>query len=351
MGGGKNDNIKCWFVMTGRQLDKLTGKRKSTVIEKVEKFNADNDSDVEVFAPTFIAIHGKDGSPRRMKLPLVGQYVFLRTSKNTLMEFRTQNLEFNPVIDKSSGDGLKKYLIVRDKDMDNFKLIASVYSHQMPCFTIDEIELEKNDLVRVVGGDFNGVEGRLVCQQGAGGGRVAISLGIGLAVTTLYVEPKYIQILEFAKGGRHIYDKMDAFVPRLRTAIREVGTVGSLTIPTTASLDFFVSRFSCADIPDGKLKCKFAAAMMMSHYLLKDSLNYEKSKIECLDLLKYTTNKATLAMIHGWLYFCTRDREYLDTACKTFNLLANAKSLSKSQQALSDDLTFLRDMIKNNDIK
>jgi hypothetical protein len=89
-----------------------------------------------------------------------------------------------------------------------------------------EVDLEKGDIVRIVAGPFNGIEGVLLSQQGKEGGRVLVNVSNVIAVPTLHIEPEYLQVLQFAKKGKHFYKLVDSYVPRLRKAMEEVGKCG-----------------------------------------------------------------------------------------------------------------------------
>ena len=61
-------------------------------------------------------------------------------------------------------DGRKReaptdYRYVPDDEMTQFMRIAQAYEHAVPCFSPSEIDLEQGDRVRIVGGQFSGVEG------------------------------------------------------------------------------------------------------------------------------------------------------------------------------------------------
>ncbi len=268
----------CWYVMTGYALDKMRG---IPIAAKVEKYNVEHGSALEVFAPTFVKVYNEAKEPRRRMLPLVCQYFFVRGRLSQVKDFRSQNTGYNLVYDKADKQPETSYLRLSDEDMSAFRSMALAYKYNMPCFSPSEVDLVACDKVRIVGGEFSGVEGYLVSQQGREGGRVIIKIGEVMAVQTLDINPKYISVLSFAKGSRRMYDKIDSYVPKLRRAMDYYRRNGELDVMNAAAVSYFITRFGLAEIPTAKMRAKISLLLAASYYLMGDKERYEGTKCYC----------------------------------------------------------------------
>lgn len=300
-----NDTTPRWHVVTHRTTHSGRQPAGAALAGIVEKFNRDNNACVELFAPTIITLQGENAAtPRRVNRPLLGSYAFLHSTAPQLRELHRQHTGLNPVIDRASSEN-RRYLAVPDNDMARFRHLATILSHQVPCFSPQEINLEKGDYVGIVGGPFQGIEGTLITQQGSDGGRVAINIANQLLAVTYHLEPRYIKILRFAKGNKHVYDHLDAFARRLDKAIAEHTATGTISLASTAALGYFIDRFGSAEIPGVKTRCRFKAHLMAAAYLLGDTTLCDTARADTLALLPSVTNPATAASIHRLLTLCT----------------------------------------------
>lgn len=293
----------CWYVMTGYALDKRRG---VSIAAQVARYNDDTGACLELFAPTFVKVYNEAKDPRRRMLPLTCQYFFLRGALEHVKRFRARNVGYNLIHDKADEEPETSYLSLTDEQMAFFRALALAYKYNMPCFSPTEVDLVACDKVRIVGGDFAGAEGYLVTQQGRDGGRVVIKVGDRLAVQTLDINPKYIQILSFAKGGKHIYDKIDSYMPKLRRAMECYARNGELDVSNAAAVSFFITRFGVARIATAKMRAKVSALLMTSYYLMGDKERYEVAKQECLDILDSCANVFVKGYIAGLVDFCNR---------------------------------------------
>lgn len=299
-----NNGEGCWFVLTGYALDKKRGMPLGAL---VARYNHDNGAHIELFAPTFVKIYNEAKDPRRRLLPLACQYFFIRGTLAQIKDFRSKNSGYNLIHDRADADPQGAYLSLTDDQMSGFRAMALAYKYNMPCFSPSEVDLVACDKVRIVGGDFAGVEGYLVTQQGRDGGRVVIKVGDRLAVQTLDIKPKYIQVLSFAKGSKRIYDKIDSYIPKLRRAMEYYSRNGELDVSNAAAVSFFITRFGAARIDTAKMRAKVSALLMASYYLMGDTERYVRERQQCIESLDNYTNTTTRAYVFVLMDFCTND--------------------------------------------
>ena len=187
---------------------------------------------LKFFLPTRTVLVPMGGKTVRVEKPLAFNLVFVSTDIETLHTFKSQHpdrrlhIAYQRPLSYQQGDYVPP-LVVPDREMEMFINAVGTYRDaEIPYMKPSEVDLEKGDIVRIVAGPFNGIEGVLLSQQGKEGGRVLVNVSNVIAVPTLHIEPEYLQVLQFAKKGKHFYKLVDSYVPRLRKAMEEVGKCG-----------------------------------------------------------------------------------------------------------------------------
>lgn len=300
-----------WFVLT---CNRRSGRSRAVANEiqaSVDAFNRRVDEaamQVEFFAPTLVRVTASDRTPVRRELPLACQYVFFHASAAQLAEFRRDCPLVNPVANlAASGEsGAVRYLTLPDSTMEVFRRVAAAYRHQIPVFRPGEIDLARTDEIEIVGGDFNGLSGRLLRQQGASGGTVVFEIGNSYMASVAHVDPRYIRILRFAPGRKNAYELIDNFVKRrLRPAVEAYAGTGFRPLdalaPEAVQLAAFVQRHSGARIESAKMRPKLAALLAACFAMLGDAPHAAEQVALAEAELQAVTNPTTLTLIYTWL--------------------------------------------------
>lgn len=318
-----------WYILT---LARANDKTHTELERRVMRFNQDGnmrgDQDLDpsgnqppskpypkigLFAPTYVEMRRKGSHVTRIRKPLTCNYIFLRSTLTGLRCFRSLYSDYN-LIRNRAGEG---YLTVTDHELENFRRVAMAYGNNMPCFKPDETELQKGDKVKILDGPFKDVEGYLVTKKGKDGGRVVISISGLMAVETIEIAPEYLQVIEFAKGSKHIYDKLDSFEPRLRQTIstlinkrsrsvkksrsgQEKGIVKNrkdelpkLNLEEAAPLDYFLRRFGEVKVDAPKTAARLECLLMAAAAFAGRTEEMRLHKERFLQLLPSVTNRAT----------------------------------------------------------
>lgn len=164
----------------------------------------------------------------------------------------------------------KTFQTVGSKDMRSLMIILENRCEEVEFCTPEQHLLEKGDRVRVVTGEFKGVEGILLQNQGArDGGRVYVSLGDDIGVATAKVPDECIQVLEFAKGTNHFYYKHQAIEQLLTEALATHKYEGKINSYQQVALDYFMFRYEyLSNLTFLNLArwvaCKYAALRLLS---------------------------------------------------------------------------------------
>lgn len=233
----------------------------------------------ETFVPTLKTtyegkVNGKSVVRTANKL-LTFNYVFIRGEQRAIEEelkgiTRLHLIYKRPGVSKgkSYGNFIRTPMVITDREMDMFIKTVSLYQNGAPIVDISERELQKGDVVRVTGGPFAGVEGVLVTQKGKEGGKVVVNISHLVSVTTVDIEPQYIQVVKFSNENKHIYRKMDAFLPKVKAMIGKRSGGICLAEEERVELQKFLNSYAEAETGTLNSAAKLKTLVFMAYIAL-----------------------------------------------------------------------------------
>ena len=233
----------------------------------------------ETFVPTLKTtyegkVNGKSVVRTANKL-LTFNYVFIRGEQRAIEEelkgiTRLHLIYKRPGVSKgkSYGNFIRTPMVITDREMDMFIKTVSLYQNGAPIVDISERELQKGDVVRVTGGPFAGVEGVLVTQKGKEGGKVVVNISHLVSVNTVDIEPQYIQVVKFSNENKHIYRKMDAFLPKVKAMIGKRSGGICLAEEERVELQKFLNSYAEAETGTLNSAAKLKTLVFMAYIAL-----------------------------------------------------------------------------------
>lgn len=169
---------------------------------------------------------------------------------------------------KSYGDYERKPMTVGEAEMRMFIRTVSLYKEGAPVVDIKDIDLQKGDTVRVTGGPFAGVEGTLITQKGKEGGKVVVSISHLVSVTTVDIEPQYIQVLKFGAENKHIYRKIDTALPKAKLLMEKRKNGQEITEEECTEMRRFINSYSMAETETLNMTAKLKTLTFMAYAIL-----------------------------------------------------------------------------------
>lgn len=153
---------------------------------------------IEAFVPMRYLIKMKRGHKERVLVSAISNFVFVHTTKEILESFKSdlQSQYGYPTyfVTRKIGDR-RAIVTVPDQQMREFIRIASQLEEDVLYFPPEEIQLEKGDRVRIIGGNLDGLEGTLLKVKGKRSKRVVVSIAGVAAVAAYYISPDLIQVI------------------------------------------------------------------------------------------------------------------------------------------------------------
>lgn len=146
------------------------------------------------FVPKRYVVKTIQGKKIRTLQPAIANLVFVFASWNEIISIKQQleYLQFQTIVIQNK----RRVMIVPDDEMEQFIHIASQLESDICYYRPDELPLAQGQQVRVIGGQFNGVEGRLLKIAGKRQKRVVLQLESLLAIAITVENPEYIELIK-----------------------------------------------------------------------------------------------------------------------------------------------------------
>lgn len=149
---------------------------------------------IETFIPKRKKIVKKRGKTSYELLPAVNNLIFVHSSLSVIKNLKQEILNLQYLVNKSGGESIK--IVVRDNEMQSFIKAVENLEEEITYLSPEEINIEKGTKVRIIGGNFDGVEGIFVKVKGKRNKKVVVILDKLLAVVIAEVNPDLIEVIK-----------------------------------------------------------------------------------------------------------------------------------------------------------
>lgn len=311
----REERDKQWFVLN---FINKPGKPSPKVF--LDDFNREG-HDLELFAPIIRPAHIVNGKVRYVEKLLTFFYVFVRGSMKDVKTLcvRPEN-PFSLMLDRSSE---KKYAVISDSAMDNFKIIARAHTNSIDFFNIDDIDLNEGDTVEVVGGEYNGLTGTFIPKSKSSKGNLVIAAAASMGAIIWEIDAKTVRIREFARDTRRQYDITDSFIHKLLPILRKFHANLPLSDKEKSQLTVFNRRMGLAKPHNHKAEAKLLAVLMSVQTILGDMAGLTQSRDRFEKRKEALTNAWTLALVELMLSVANNDMERLKKEYETISAFDN----------------------------
>lgn len=321
------DDSKAWYVLT--LAESLQAVRR--VFRSVNDIRTQRGEPlVEYFLPVCQMKTVRSGRQIVVEQKMLFTYLFVRDTLAGIRQLREHipGLRLLRHPDDRSGDNWR-YMTVTNREMAMFRTIADAFAGNLPCYRIDDVNLEDGDRVQVVGGQFDGVEGILRCAPGRAGGQVLLIVGNLLIVSTGNIAPQYIRILEFGSGNRHPYRQFEAHLPRTVRALCRRLAGEAPDEADLAAMQVFTARFALLRPATVNLASSHAGLMLMSYAALDNRPRRDRWLAECEALLPQVTADQQRGLHLAMMHAATRRH---DLATQLHRLIDAWQPIAPNQQ-------------------
>lgn len=317
-------DLPYWFV-----LNHLGFAFQDMARKAIDKFNASQPCNLELFAPTYVVKEEKNGEVKMKTVNLTYHYVFVKGLLSDVKTLCSQSNGFSFLIDH--GNPGQRYATVSDREMANFKTVARAYKNCLPYFSLDDIDLEEGDLVEVIKGDFPGLIGTYMPKAKSNTGNIVLNVYNNVGTIAFNVKATDVRVLEFSRKSTRANDQIDAFVPHLLQALRHFHADEPLPARLAAKLTVFCSRMEIAHLNNRKLDARLQAILTAANHILGNTEAAANSKARYDKIGTAVTNEWTTALISLIFAIVNNDPAGLQPAAAR---LEQNPPTSKAQQML-----------------
>lgn len=176
-----DNDVRKWYVMSAYRQEK---KAESALSER----------GVRCFVPKRYAVKTLRGKKIRTLQPAVSNLVFVYASWNEVIALKQplDYLQFQTQVVQQK----RRVMVVPDDEMEQFIRVAEQLEADVCYYRVEELGAAEGQPVRVIGGNFNGVEGWLMKITGKRQKRVVIALESLLAVAITIENPEYLEVIK-----------------------------------------------------------------------------------------------------------------------------------------------------------
>ena len=330
-------NLVQWYVMIAFKKEKAAKEDLEAENREREKHK---EKKLEFFSPMYFDLKGSDENKKRKKCPLIPNYVFIHASLNEIYAYKqsASYLKFHRPVTEN---GQRNYITVPDRQMQDFMRVALHYEKDICYYAPGEMNLVKGDKVRIIGGEFNGVEGILLCTQGKRGDRVLIEIPSVMSISTCSIAPELIEILSYSSDTRHLYNDLKAFFNTARKALFTVLRGERMSEREEIKLRGFIRRMANMQTDTLHTESSLHLILLMAYKALGEEELCTSHLQWCCNYFSNMTTDVKRAYHFTYLFGCTGDKELLVQAHQITDTWSLEKATAKQKEILNDLRTFI----------
>ncbi|MBR1882699.1 MAG: UpxY family transcription antiterminator [Muribaculaceae bacterium] len=170
-----------WFAM------RATYHREVSVKSMLEE------AGISCYLPMQHQIKLSHGRKMRVMKPLVSSLLFVHCDKERLQSFKSRLPQLQYMTMQTGQQ--RKPIIVPDRQMSDFMRVVDSHSDDLKYFSPEELCVTSGMKVRVHGGSFDGLEGRLVGARGRRNRRIVVSIDGVVSVSVEVGDAELIEVL------------------------------------------------------------------------------------------------------------------------------------------------------------
>lgn len=331
----KNSHVVRWYVL------KLPGTHLHAAAElqaEVERRESEGEPVFDFFAPSYTKVRTLRGREENVRRPLLYNYVFIHASEAEIKRMKRLLPAYN-FLPRVRNDESEWFPFLTDAAMQNFRWVARAYEDRLPAYTPDPSRLVSGDRVRIVGGQFHGVEATLVSTAGSSNKELVVRVDDWLWVPLLHVAPGQYEVIGLSENAKHEYFHFDN--ARIRDGLHQAlehHHGGGLTEADRKLASEALLAFQSLEVNTDVMRCKRYAYLLIIHTLLGNEAERTDILTTIRSFLPLVKAEQSRAMLHLTLYGCTDDHLDYEAAHTLITPWMSEANPKKSKRQLIDHL-------------
>ncbi len=291
---------------------------------------------VELFAPVFRPAQIVNGKVVFREKLLTIYYVFVKGTLTDVKELCAKpDNGLSLMLDRGSDN---RYGIISDTAMNNFKIMARIFSNEIPFYNIEDVKLEEGDVIEVIDGNYAGLVGTYMPKPRSNKGHLVIAANGKMGAIIWDIDAKYLRILKFADNTKRQYDILDGFIAKFLPILRKLKAGIELTDRDKTQLVVFNRRMGAVSLGNPKYDAKLAATLMCVQTILGDKVSYENNAVRFNRKKAAVTNPWVRALIDLMLSFTDESPVGLENNYRL--LKSSTETLTSQKRQLLEEYAY-----------
>lgn len=298
-----------WYVLRYQHLTSSL----QLMLDEFKCRQQEQDVAVEYFMPMYnMEVTLPSGQTKVVERPKIPGFIFVRCDEPTAVLCAEEcfiGLQ-RKHCNRFSDTTVEGHVCIPEEEMEVFRLAASRWHYQMEIFSADDIDLEKDDRVRILEGEFRGREGFLKTERGKDGGIVVMQMDN--LCFTVRIEASKIGVVAFAKGNKHFYKKLEAARVYVDDAMRSFKKARALSRKQLAQLTSYYQRFGAVRLDTDAQKAKHLLMLYRIYTILQMDVERDKVRQQLEEkVIPAYRAKKEVALRRGQETVVTNFREFM----------------------------------------
>ena len=150
---------------------------------------------ITCFVPMkYVLVPDKKGGKIRKLVPAINNLLFVHTTKEIIQEHKVRLGYLHYLTTPVNGRNIP--ILVPEAQMKQFIAVCETHNERLVYLSPEEVHLDKGTPVKIVGGEFDGVEGTFVKVSGKRKKQVVVCVQGIAAVMIVEFAEGYLQVLE-----------------------------------------------------------------------------------------------------------------------------------------------------------
>jgi len=177
----QNNDENCWYVL------RVTYQRELKAKEILDGMG------IHCYVPVTKDKKKVKGRLKEKIVPVLHNYIFVYSTKAIITSIKQEQIHYLRYVMSNSDEGNREPMVVPSYQMENFLLVTCASEKDFQFYIPSEVNLKKGDKVRVLGGIFAGLEGKLVKLKKEKFKRVVVEIEGLIGVVTDTLPPELVE--------------------------------------------------------------------------------------------------------------------------------------------------------------
>lgn len=338
----RNRNEVRWYLMSYPQSSKGLTEGLKREIARRSRYD---EVQIEYFAPTFTEVQEIKGKLVNTKKLLLFNYFFVKASEREIFRMKQFETQYNFFKRCFKPNGESYFPFVSEETISTLRLIASAYLGTLPIYTANAPWLLKGDRIKIVRGQFKGLEATLFENQHSGNSEIMVSLDDMSWVPLLRVRTGDYELLELYNRNAAAYEELsnDSQTTSVYKALLSYLKEGQAS---TDLANTIIKQYEGIAPNTDIQRCKMFALLLSAYKITGDEAHLKELTSTVIQILPAVKAEFAKALLTVSLYACTNSEIYYDKAHKLLAPWRNASKIKRNKQVLINRLDELDSVLR-----